>query len=213
MIALVDEQPLVFAPSAWRTLPAFAGYEPWLERLAAHVAWPDVTGYRAILDADVDFVESDPRRGKLKAGLDASDIEGSYVARCRDGVVPTRLHNLHDLMGALTWARFPQTKRAIIDRQISVAVARGAVTNRLRTKEQDTLAMLDEGGVFIIDGASITFGHGLLEDAVRGRVSRGIPVRARSDDDADLAAALIAHAVESAGRSSSVAGSAGDGGH
>ena len=55
-----------WAPQTWLALAVFAGFEPWLEALAAYAAWPEVEAYRGILGADVDFV---PWRAKLPAGL------------------------------------------------------------------------------------------------------------------------------------------------
>jgi hypothetical protein len=151
-------------------------------------AWPDVAQYRRLLGADVDFV---PASGRLPAGLDASDIADSYVDRCCRGEVPTRPENLHDFMNALTWAAFPKAKRALCQRQRAIAVARGAHTSRLRTKAQDRLAMLDEGGlVQLPSGETLVFGHGLLEDLVLGRVSRGFPLAVVSTDDDAVAAAI-----------------------
>ena len=203
-----------WAPQTWLALAVFAGFEPWLEALAAYAAWPEVEAYRGILGADVDFV---PWRAKLPAGLDASDVEGSYIGRCVAGAVPTRPRHLHDLMNALTWARFPQAKRALCQGQIDVAMARGPQTNRLRTPLQDRLAMLDEGGLLVCaprahdsgvddgvdsadgaDGAEESvFGHGHLENAIVGRPSRGWPFFTASFADPDVTAAIVAY-IESA---------------
>ncbi len=184
-----------WAPAQWATLPAFAGFLPWLEALSSCPAWPEVTEYRAILGADIDFVAW---RGRLPAGLDATDVDGSYIGRCVDGAVPTRPRHLHDLMNALTWARFPQAKRALCQGQIDVAMVRGCQTNRLRTRLQDRLAMLDEGGLLVgvdVDGVvcETIFGHGHLENAIVQRPSRGWPFETRSFADADVATAIVAY--------------------
>lgn len=137
---------------------------------------------------DVDFAEPERR---LKAGLDASDIDASYLGRCANGIVPTRFGSLHDFLNALTWARFPKAKMAHCRRQVSYARARGIQTNRLRTPEQDRLAMIDEGGILeLADGQEICFGHGLLEDVVLGRFSFGFRLRVPSVDDAAVAEIL-----------------------
>ena len=160
----------IFAPSAWAELPLLAGYRAQLERLVAlEPHWPDVEDYADLLGLQVRCHITQ----RLPAGLDASDIEGSYVGQAARGDVPTRPRNLHDLLGALVWARFPLTKSGLCARQVAVATARGAVTNRVRNREQDFLAMIDEGGIFVVDGDEHVFGHALLEDAIRGRNSRG----------------------------------------
>lgn len=186
---VVDFAPLAWA-SAWSCRADLRRFVPCLERLTDHREWPDVTHYRELLGADVDFVIPG---GRLPAGLDASDVDDSYIGRCLRGAVPTRPCNLHDLMNALTWAVFPRAKLVLCRRQVEVARARGPRTNRLRTKAQDRLAMLDEGGLLALpDGEPRVFGHGLLEDLVRGRTSRGFPVNVVSDDDDDVAAAIAA---------------------
>lgn len=185
-----------FDPARWRGLAGFALHDTALARLSMCAVWPDVADYGRLLDTDVVFVAED---GKLAAGLDDSDMAGSYIARCAEGAVPTRTRNLHDLMNALIWARFPLAKRALCRRQIAVGVARGQHTNRVRSKAQDRLAMIDEGGVVVVGsveaGAEIVFGHALLEDTIRGRSSRGLRLvvgAADGDLDARFAASLTA---------------------
>ena len=77
-----------------------------------------------------------------------------YDARITlEGTVPTRARSWHDLMNALVWARFPNAKRALHARQHRMIAARAGespVARGARTKEQDAVAMLDEGGVAIV---------------------------------------------------------------
>ena len=182
--------------SRWGLLAAFGPYDALLARLGDEPTWPPVTRLRALLGANVDFVVP---AGRLPAGLDDSDVEGSYIGWCMAGRVPTRERNLHDLMNALTWARFPAAKMALCRRQMAVARARGPHTNRLRTREQDRLAMLDEGGILVVAGGpeagELTFGHGLLEDLVRGRASRGLRLPVDTADDDGVARALASVVV------------------
>jgi hypothetical protein len=183
-----------FAPTLWAehwaSRPELRCVVVRLARVHPQGAWPDVAQYRRLLGADVDFV---PASGRLPAGLDASDIADSYVDRCCRGEVPTRPENLHDFMNALTWAAFPLAKQTLCRRQRAVAEARGVRTSRVRTKAQDRLAMLDEGGVVqLASGETFVFGHGLLEDLVLGRASRGFPLPVRSCSDDDVATAIAA---------------------
>jgi hypothetical protein len=189
---VVDFTPLAWA-AAWRGRPEVRRFVPLLDGLADVSDWPEVAWYRALLGADVDFAVP---AGRLPAGLDASDVDDSYIGHCVRGAVPTRPRNLHDLMNALTWAAYPRAKLALCRRQVEVARARGPRTNRLRTKAQDRLAMLDEGGLLgLPDGEDRVFGHGLLEDLVLGRASRGFPVGVHIDDDDAVAAAIAALAL------------------
>lgn len=185
---VVECTPATWA-AAWATRHDLQPILPLLLRLADKPGWPAVSRYRALLGAEVDFVTP---TGRLPAGLDASDVDDSYIGRCLRGAVPTRPGNLHDLMNALTWAAFPRAKSALCRRQVEVARARAPATNRLRTRAQDLLAMLDEGGVVGADtGDTVILGHGLLEDLVLGRVSRGRALQTVSVADDDIATAIM----------------------
>lgn len=169
-----------FAPSSWATLPVFAPYRPWLARFVDG-AWPAVSTWQATLSTSVSFTT---QTSKLAVGIDADDVDGSYPDWCRAGCVPSREQNLHDFCNALVWARWPRAKAALCCALVDVARARGPQTHpRLRNKLQDRLAMIDEGGVVGSD-EGVVFGHALLEDAVKGRASRGFVLDVGDDDDA-----------------------------
>ena len=185
--------PVPFEPAAWAPLAPLAAYRALLEKVARDQggpAWPPVDKYRTLLGADVDFMIP---KGRLPAGMDASDIDSSYIGYCAQGQVPSRPNNLHDFLNALTWTLFPLGKRALCQRQIQIARARGAPTNRVRTRAQDHLAMLDEGGLLLDPNQlPMIFGHALLEDEIRGRVSRGMQIPVISFADPHVAE-VIAH--------------------
>ncbi len=173
----------------WATLWPFGGYERWLAELAGAPSL-DVDQLAGILGTDVEF---HVHAGKLAAGLDASDVDGSYAECCVRKSVPTRTDNLHDLLNALTWARFPLAKHALCVRQVQQARARGVVDGRrVRSREQDTCAMLDEGGMVLGPNHHAVFGHAALEDTVRGRDVRPFLVHVDTDDlDVGLARLLL----------------------
>lgn len=180
-----------FSPTRWLEVPPLRPYERWLRRFADEERggrWPDVDQLASRLEASVEFWTP---RGRLPVGLDASDVHDSYIGHCVRGVVPTRAGNLHDFLNALTWARFPRAKRALCQRHYELAIERGSETNRLRTRAQDRLSMVDEGGVLTVkDDLRLVFGHGLLEDEVRGRASRGLSLPVPDLDDENIAEAL-----------------------
>ena len=179
------------AVARWHHHHAFAGFEQWLDGVAkARPQAPDT--WRVLLGTEVAFVR---QRGALPAGLDSSDVDGCYADRCLRGEVPTRAHNLHDLLNALVWARFPRAKRALCARQVSLARERGpapAGQQRLRSREQDAAAMLDEGGMLLGPTTRAVFGHAALEDAVLGRPLRPFLLHVPSDDFDDALATLLA---------------------
>jgi hypothetical protein len=176
--------------SCWQQHHAFAGYAPWFDGFAwAQGQAPE--RWQAALRTEVAFVT---QRGPLPAGLDVDDVDGCYADRCVQGEVPTRPHNLHDALNALVWARFPRAKRALCARHLVLARARPRTPpgqQRLRSREQDAAAMLDEGGMLLGPTTRAVFGHAALEDAVLGRPLRPFLLHLQNDDlDAALAALL-----------------------
>jgi hypothetical protein len=174
----------------WSSHWAFDGYEPWLLRLAAH-PMSSPHELQSILGTDVSFVA---QATKLKAGLDVHDVDGSYVDLCARGTIPTRPDNVHDLMNALVWARFPRAKHALCVRQVALARARRIDEGpRLRSREQDSCAMIDEGGMLLGPTRRAIFGHAALEDAISGRDLRPFLVHLETDDLDDALAHLLAN--------------------
>ena len=147
-------------------------------------------------------VALEPQAAKRRRGPVARDA--LYAARVHlHARVPTRERSLHDLANALVWAVFPRAKRALAARQYAILEARlPAVVERLpgaRTREEDALAMVDEGGLVLLvePGAEATarahleandadrlaaladrgllaplgFGHALLEHAAADETS------------------------------------------
>jgi hypothetical protein len=159
-------------PSAWDG-GAFWALAPAARLFAAHRQWPSVTEIDALLAplAGVRFVAARPRPRRQGRPV----VERGYDERiCEDGVVPTRARNWHDFFNALVWATFPRAKRALHRRQHRAA---GEGRGR-RTREQDCLAMLDEGGVVVLQhgarSVDVVYGHAVYEQLAR----RGPPVRA-----------------------------------
>ncbi len=158
----------------------------------------------------VRFVEQRPkprRRGRAPiTPLEDTHYDARIV---RHGEVPTRPGNAHDRMNALVWARFPRMKRAIHARQCRLVDghlrAHGGRLPGARTREQDAVAMLDEGGVALLANATaaprieravrehddatvaeavargealgVLVGHALYEHLARGAEDPGAPSR------------------------------------
>jgi hypothetical protein len=139
------------------------------------------------------------------------ELAEGYDDRVVRGEVPTRPRSWHDFLNALVWATFPASKRRLHALQAAAVrqrLAPGAVTlPNARTREQDALALLDEGGVIELTAEGerlvLGFGHALYEGIVRGGpaatvscltfgVSR-LPARARA---CELADRLLADRLE-----------------
>lgn len=153
---------------------------------ADHTDWPDVASYATAFDGEgpVRFERAEPRRRRssgepiVRANLYDAVIVGRRV-------VPTRPRMWHDYLNALVWATFPRAKLALHRRQ-HAAIERWAPEGatqlpNARTRELDALALVDEGGVLVLDEGerqtSLLFGHALFEGLVLGQpamISRSV---------------------------------------
>jgi hypothetical protein len=141
--------------------------------------WPAVETYaRAFpgpLPPPVRFEPARPRPRRRRRAVDPASLYDARIAR--EGCVPTRPRSWHDFLNALVWATFPRSKRALHERQLRALGARmqpGSPTlPPTRSREHDALALIDEGGVVVLDdGRSkeiVVFGHALYEGLVLGR--------------------------------------------
>jgi len=141
----------VWDPSFFRKSPLFwpiARAAAGLERLAE---WPTPEELTRLFEGEppvrFELAGPKPRRAPLPA---ASRYDTRIAV---DRVVSTRRASWHDLLNALVWASFPRAKLALHTRQHRMIAARLGDDLRLpgaRTKEQDAVAMLDEGGVVVL---------------------------------------------------------------
>lgn len=141
----------------------------------------------------VRFAPSPPRPRRARE----RSVASLYDVRIhRDGLISTRAANAHDLFNALVWASFPRAKRALARRQHDAHLRRLGVDARAlpnaRSREQDTLAMIDEGGVLDGPAGCALFGHALYEHLLAGDAGvRGYRVAlAHGPTDEALAEAL-----------------------
>jgi len=109
------------------------------------------------------------KRRRARVGLRSRDA--LYDARIDAlGLLPTREANYHDFFNAMVWATFPLSKAAIAARQHGIWKRElepmfTQLPSR-RTREQDALAMLDEGGLIVLAPPAI-------EREVRARCEAG----------------------------------------
>jgi hypothetical protein len=140
--------------------------------------WPKVSAWAAVFDPaiapPVRFTVAAPRPRRRRAPIDPAALyDASIVER---GVVPSRERSWHDFLNALVWGTFPRGKAALHRRQGALVAARiDPGRKRLpahRTREQDGLAMIDEGGVLALESPTselrVVFGHALYEGFVLG---------------------------------------------
>ncbi len=122
--------------------------------LSAHDDFPAPAALDGVFEGEppVRFVPAKPRSRRRYRPL---DVHAMYDARITlERCVPTRTGCWHDLMNALVWGTFPLAKRALHARQhraMEERVVPGARTlPQARTREQDALALIDEGGIVVL---------------------------------------------------------------
>lgn len=188
------------------------------ETFAHRDDWPDVGEYGLAFEGEgpVRF-EPAPARRRRPAGepVDRSSLYDAVIVGRR--VVPTRARMWHDYLNALVWATFPRSKLALHARQhaaIERWIPAGATQlPNARTRELDALALMDEGGVVVLESDGVrrtmVFGHALFEGMVLGQpamVARSLVLDARGhalrDDPSVLALAdvLLSTAISDTSR-------------
>jgi Protein of unknown function (DUF3025) len=173
--------------------------EHWpIARAAATFAdrddWPEPTEYGAAFvgEGPVRFELAPPRRRRPRGELVIrEELYDAVIVQRR--VVPTRARMWHDYLNALVWATFPRSKLALHTRQhaaIERWLPEGATQlPNARTRELDALALVDEGGVLVLDfgerRTSMVFGHALFEGLVFGQpamIARAAVLDARAHE-------------------------------
>jgi DUF3025 family protein len=162
-------------PSFFRKSPLFWPIAEAAARLERFDDWPEPSDLGLLFSPDlgeppVRFQPPAPKPRRKPAATDAR-----YDARIAvERIVPTRPRSWHDLLNALVWSSFPRAKLALHLRQHRMIAARLGADLRLpgaRTKEQDAVAMLDEGGVVLLRGhesCAVIFGHAIYEGLACG---------------------------------------------
>lgn len=192
--------PLQEAGSALSTHAAFPGREELSRLYAERVRAPELS---------LSFVAEPPTQGRRSAGRTAAARYDGAIALRRQ--VPTREGSWHDLLNALCFMTFPRAKRALHVRQYQLLRAREPAPGQpwpgARTREQDALTLLDEGGALVATNDAdlyaalreqgspeaaqaclracaegrariVPFGHALMEHQVKWQVSPGGCARA-----------------------------------
>lgn len=167
-----------FDPLFFDRDPLFWPIAPSARAFASCAGWPAVDEYGARLPprAPVQFrLQPAKPRGRRRGEVCARDLYDGRIVE--EGWVPTRAASWHDFLNMLVWSVFPAAKWQLHARQHRAQTARidAAASARAssalsaapsaasseapisplralpnaRTREQDSLALLDEGGVLI----------------------------------------------------------------
>lgn len=157
--------------------PRFHRVADLIGRFTHEADWPRVAALNEYFAGElgrvgVRLVEAP--KSKFALGPDgAIDLSSLYEVRIVErGEIATRPQNVHDLLNALIWAAFPETKLALTRALAAIQRdrAKGRVTlPNARTPEHDRLAMFDEGALLRVEGAGTwIFGHAIYEHAYAG---------------------------------------------
>jgi hypothetical protein len=191
LVHRVGWDPLFVRRSAWfwplaAAAQRLAGCEDWPARFeldAMYHACAGATGRNAPL------VFADNVRRDEKHGEGPLRLERLYDGRIAVGhEVPTREQDWHDLFTALCFATYPRAKLALHRRQYAILQERVPVgATRLpatRSREQDALTLLDEGGAVLaaepsaaaaLRAAHANARNALLHDALAAGHARVVP--------------------------------------
>jgi hypothetical protein len=110
------------------------------------------------------------------------------------GIVPTRGGSLHDIWNAMVWLHFPKIKCAINKRHIQELKAQyrfPIAKLKNRTKIQDIITRMDEGGCLVAGDQRFVVGHGALENITNGIYGFGcigipVPINHATDSISNL---------------------------
>jgi Protein of unknown function (DUF3025) len=123
-------------------------------------SWPTLEAYSAFAEAarqaqaeELSVVRfAPPTRRTRSQPIDVGELYDGRIAL--RGEVPCVGTSYHDFLNVLAWAAFPRAKRALHARQYRaltawLPTASARLPNR-RTREQDALALFDEGGSVLV---------------------------------------------------------------
>lgn len=154
-------------------------------------AWPTIDDLNACLEArhvtnalgmPLRCEQQAPKPRRRRAATAARSRDSLYDARIDAlGLLPTRAANYHDFFNAMVWLTFPQAKAAIAARQHAIwkrelAPSFAQLPSR-RTREQDALAMLDEGGLLVATPRAL---HDRTRAACEAGDAAGLDARVRT---------------------------------
>ena len=175
-----------FRTGIYRESPWYWPIEPLLARLDALGRFPlpeelSLLHRERVASTDVPALRFVAATKSRKKRPRTTPIEPSelYEGRVTDKhEVPTRVDDWHDLFNALSFIAFPRAKRALHARLYRIMRGRlGPNDKRLpnaRTREQDALALFDEGGLCIAAPASLCAAMHEVDDVtLRAELLRG----------------------------------------
>jgi len=186
-----------WSPHAWRS-QAFDGFRDLLAPFGEHLTWPTLADLERewLVRHEVTAASNVALRlirQKEKSRRARPRNRGDlYDVSVYNGQLPTRANNWHDFFNVLVFAAFAHSKRALHVRHCRILEERVPAQIQTlpgtRTREQDHLAMLDEGGVLLaVDSADAESLVQWLDTAQHERLRTAV-------DRGKIRAWLIGHA-------------------
>ena len=196
-------------PDPFPSRPALGSLRRVAEVFAGHADFPSVEAMSVLVAARTSASGAPLRFERQTKKARVRALSASYDGRIfLEGVVPTRERSYHDYFNALVWGAFPRAKAAVNERQyraLEEIFARDGRMPAARTRQQDALAMLDEGGLVLVtiearwtglvqalevgdegqvhravragEARVLLFGHALAEHTISSEaLVRGLPV-------------------------------------
>jgi len=165
---------------------------PWLAALISdRSAWPTAATLNTMTQTLYKHVpwqfikqEPVPRRAKSRG---MASLSGYLHLVLEKQTVPLREGILHDVLNALTFIMFPEAKAALARRHFNESPS-GIQRGQNRTRTQDLLTILDEGGVLRLvdpkgEQRDLIFGHAIYEHIIEGRRLRAARLDLFVDDE------------------------------
>jgi hypothetical protein len=165
---------------------------PWLLALTLdRSTWPTAATLNAMTQTLYNHVpwhfvkqEPVPRRAKSRG---MASLSGYLQLVLEQQTVPLRDGILHDVLNALTFIMFPEAKAALARRHFNESPS-GIQRGQNRTRTQDLLTILDEGGVLRLvdpkgEQRDLIFGHAIYEHIIEGRRLRAARLDLFLDDE------------------------------
>lgn len=132
----------------WHRHAAFDFLAPELVNKISHFdAWPHIEAYAQIFQqAPLGFIEQDSEQLKDCGGYER------YIEK--HNAIPTRPHNIHDFMNALSWHHFPISKMALHHKQSEAYRQQQQSPHNRRSPLQNACTLFDECGVILVSEQS-----------------------------------------------------------
>lgn len=129
---------------SWSDYPAFDFcHSDVLQQIAHYTDWPAVSDYGTIFPAaPIAFTPQDNELIKSCGGYER------FIDQHQ--AIPTRAHNIHDFMNALTWQHFPNSKLSLHRIQIQEYEEQVLSSHNKRSARQNACTLFDECGVIFV---------------------------------------------------------------